>query len=62
MTSAAPTRLHPYIERAGGSIHQLSRAERDPATPEPETSEELDVEGPNESAPGHNPEPEDEEQ
>ena len=61
MTSATPTSPHPYLDRAGGSIHERSRAERDPATPEPETSEELDVEGPNESAPGHNPEPEDDE-
>ena len=30
------------------------------APPEPETDEELDVEGPNESAPGHHPDPESE--
>lgn len=61
---------HPDVERVRDAMQERSESgpegsDREPETPPepaPETSEELDVEGPNESAPGHHPDPESEEE
>ena len=56
MTAAATAHAPTRTGSASTGPRGLSAAEREPT--EPETSEELDVEAPNESAPGHNPDPE----
>ena len=60
MTSIAPTRPQPGTDSEWRINDLLATSEREPDVPEPETSEDLDVEGPNESAPGHNPEQDEE--
>jgi hypothetical protein len=61
MTAETP-RPGPDIGYVQDAMHELSESDRPPEPPDTETSEELDVEGPNESAPGHNPEPESEDE